>query len=269
MGMGRCMGMITGDMTTGRETFTVMGILIPMTDTSAAGASLYRLLAWLSPAFPVGAYTYSHGLEWAVEQGVVTDAETLKRWILDVLCYGSGRSDAILLAQAHQAFVACDLCACREIAELSVALQPSRERHLEASAQGAAFVAALDAAWPVAEEGQARRLDDLKRADAPETLVWSYCVAVGIHCAAHGVNRPQAVAAYLHAFAANLVSAAVRAVPLGQSDGQRVIAGLEAAIEQVASDALVAPLDDIGSASFLADIASQRHETQYTRLFRS
>ena len=247
-----------------------MVMRIPMTDAPTAEASLYRLLAWLSPAFPVGAYTYSHGLEWAVEEGAVSDAVSLKAWILDVLRYGSGRCDAILLGQAHEAFVAGDLCACREIAELSVALQPSRERHLEATAQGAAFVAALDAAWPVVEEGPARRLAEFRSADAAKSpLVWSYCVAVGIYCAAHGVDRAQAVAAYLHAFAANLVSAAVRAVPLGQSDGQRVIAGLETGIAEVTADALVAPLDDVGSASFLADISSQRHETQYTRLFRS
>ncbi|PTW63528.1 urease accessory protein [Breoghania corrubedonensis] len=238
--------------------------------TTMSDASLYRLLAWMSPSFPVGAYTYSHGLEWAVEEGTVTDAATLKAWVSDVLRYGSGRSDAILLARAFEAFSAGDLHACREIAELSAALQPSKERHLEASAQGAAFVTALEAAWPTGDAEAAERLAALKQADGPARIsTWTYCIAVGIHCAAQEVDLAQAVSAYLHAFAANLVSAAVRSVPLGQSDGQRVIAGLEATIADVAAEALAAPLDDVGSACFLADISSQLHETQYTRLFRS
>ena len=110
----------------------------------------------------------------------------------------------------------------------------------------------------------------MKEAGGPFAIeTWTYSVAVGIHCAAHEVDLAPAVSAYLHAFAANLVSAAVRAVPLGQSDGQRVIAGLEPVIAEVAAEALAASLDDLGSASFLADISSQLHETQYTRLFRS
>ena len=238
--------------------------------TIMADASLYRLLAWMSPSFPVGAYTYSHGLEWAVEEGVVKDAATLKAWVTDVLRHGSGRSDAILLARAHKAFAVGDLGVCRDIAELSAALQPSKERHLEASAQGAAFVTALDAAWPAEDETAAERLAALKEAGGLHAIAtWTYSVAVGVHCAAHEVDLAQAVSAYLHAFAANLVSAAVRAMPLGQSDGQRVIAGLEPVIAEVAAEALAASLDDLGSASFLADISSQLHETQYTRLFRS
>ncbi|WP_346432984.1 urease accessory UreF family protein [Breoghania sp.] len=142
---------------------------------------------------------------------------------------------------------------------------------MEATAQGTAFVTALEAAWPTQEPQAVEWLEALKGAESATCIVtWSYCVAVGIHCAAHGVDRAQAIPAYLHAFAANLVSAAVRAaVPLGQSDGQRVIAGLEPVISEVSADALSASLDDLDSASFAADIASQLHETQYTRLFRS
>ncbi len=249
-------------------TATTMGIIttITMTETSRRDAALYRLLAWMSPSFPVGAFTYSHGLEWAVEESTVTEAESLRAWISDVMRYGSGRSDAILLARVHEAFLAGDLSAVREMAELAVALQPSKERHLEATAQGAAFVVALEAAWP-AVDAMAERLSALK-GDGGVSL-WAYAIAVGVHSAAHDIDAELAVSAYLHAFAANLVSAAVRAVPLGQSDGQRVIAALESVIAEVAGEAQAASLDDLGSASFCADISSQLHETQYTRLFRS
>ncbi len=248
-------------------TITITGtIIITMTDASRRDAALYRLLAWMSPSFPVGAFTYSHGLEWAVEEGAVADAQSLRAWISDVMRYGSGRSDAILLARVHEAFLASDLIAVREMADLAVALQPSKERHLEATAQGAAFVVALEAAWP-AGEAMADRLLALKGGDGIDR--WAYAIAVGVHCAAHDIDAELAVSAYLHAFAANLVSAAVRAVPLGQSDGQRVLAALEPVIADVAGEALAASLDDLGSASFRADISSQLHETQYTRLFRS
>ncbi|AXS42328.1 urease accessory protein UreF [Breoghania sp. L-A4] len=235
-------------------------------------AALYRLLAWLSPSFPVGAFSYSHGLEWAVEDGTVTNAATLQCWLEDVLRHGSGRSDAILLARAHEAFSDDDLRLCAEIAELAAALQPSRERHLEATAQGSAFLATIEAAWPMQDAAMAERLAALMPPPTPlhhPIGTWTHAVAVGILAAGHGIERAATIHAYLNAFTSNLVSAAIRAVPLGQSDGQRVIAALEPLITEVTREALTAPLDDIGSATFRADIASQRHETQYTRLFRS
>lgn len=241
-----------------------------MTDAITDTAALYRLLAWLSPSFPVGAYTYSHGLEWAIEDGTVHGASDLQRWLDDVLRHGSGRNDAILLARVHEAFRAGDLGLCREIAELSVAQQPSKERHLETTAQGTAFVSAVTQAWPVADAQASARLAEFARPDGQNHIaMWSYPVAVGIFSAAHGIPMRPAVHGALHAFAANLVSAAVRAVPLGQTDGQRVIAALEPVITQVSEEALSASLDDIGSSSFRADIASQKHETQRTRLFRT
>ncbi len=252
--------------------------MIPTTDTTMTeAAALYRLLAWLSPSFPVGAFSYSHGLEWAIEDGTVTDAVTLQRWIEDILRHGSGRSDAIFLARAHEAFGEGDTQACAEIAALAAALQPSRERHLEATAQGTAFLETVLAAWPMADPAMTERLAALMPSGTtmPQTsarhpiATWTHAVAVGILAAGHGIDRAASVHAWLHAFVANLVSAAIRAVPLGQTDGQRVIAALEPLIGEIAGEALIAPLDDIGSASFRADIASQRHETQYTRLFRT
>ncbi|MGH2342684.1 urease accessory protein UreF [Segnochrobactraceae bacterium EtOH-i3] len=235
-----------------------------MTETRAllSAEALARLLAWLSPAFPVGAFTYSHGLEWAIEAGDVTSAASLQDWLADVLRHGAGRSDAIFLAHAHRAASAGDAGALREVADLAAAFQPTRERHLEASAQGAAFLSTVRATWPDA------RLEAL--ADAAGVEIWTYPVALGLAAGCHGVPLIAAVEGLLAGFAANLVSAAVRAVPLGQTDGQRVIARLAPLTARLAADALAAPLEEAGGgATLAADIASMRHETQYTRLFRS
>jgi urease accessory protein len=222
--------------------------------------ALYRLMAWLSPAYPVGAFSYSSGIEWAVEAGDIADAETLRAWLDVVLGEGGGFCDAVLFAHAHRAVAGGDDPALHAAAELAAALAPSKERHLETTAQGAAFVAATRAAWPTPA------LDRLAAAwDGPV----AYPVAVAVAAAGHGIALEPALAAFLQALAANLVSAGVRLVPLGQSDGQRVLAALEAAVASTAQRAPTVALDDIGSSAFRADLASARHETQYTRLFRS
>jgi urease accessory protein len=211
---------------------------------------LLRLLAWLSPAFPTGAYAYSHGLEWAVEQGDITDGDTLRAWLVDVLALGSGRNDAILLRHAHRA--CCDGTALGEIADLAAAIAPSRERRAETLDQGTAFLAAA-AAW--------------HPPDLPARV--AYPVAVGAMAGCHGIAEDATTAAYLQAFASNLISAAVRLVPLGQSAGLRVLAALEPVILEVARASRDATLDDLGGCAFRSELAAMRHETQYTRLFRS
>lgn len=218
-------------------------------------------MTWLSPAFPVGAFTYSHGLEWAVEDGTVTTAAALTAWLSDILRHGAGRSDAILLAHAFRAAVEGRAEDLQEIAELAYALQPSRERRLESGAQGRAFVTAIADTWG------APTLVDLA-GNLAQTPV-AYPVAVGIAAADHRLPLADTVEAYLTAFAANLVSAAVRAVPLGQTEGQRTIRDLTPVVSAVADEALNASLDEVGGAALRADIASMAHETQYTRLFRS
>jgi len=223
-------------------------------------SSLYRLMTWLSPAYPVGAFSYSSGIEWAVESGDITDAATLKDWLATMLADGGGFCDAVLFAHAHRAATAEDDAALRDVAELAAALAPSKERHLETTAQGNAFVEATRAAWPCAV------LDRLKAVwDGPV----AYPVAVAAAAAGHGVALAPALAAFLQALVANWVSAGVRLVPLGQTDGQRVLAALEPVVAAAAQRALVTPLDDMGASAFRADLASLRHETQYTRLFRS
>ncbi|MGD1923492.1 MAG: urease accessory protein UreF [Paracoccaceae bacterium] len=213
---------------------------------------LYKLTSWLSPAYPVGAYTYSHGLEWAIHAGDVGDASTAESWIAACLEHGAGRSDAILLVQDHGAASAGDSTYLREVSELAFALAPSSERLLEPKAQGAAFSEVTQTAWG---------------ADA-----WTrspYTVALGAAAAQHGIPAKQTVEMFLHAYASNLVSACVRLVPLGQSEGQQIIAHLMPLVEMVSAEALTSDLDDLGSIAIRADIASMKHETQDVRLFRS
>jgi urease accessory protein len=230
-----------------------------MGDSNGYAPTLARLMTWLSPAFPVGGFSYSHGLEWVIEQGKVTNAATLGQWIEDVLVHGAGRSDAILLAQAWRAAAAGDMRMLHEVAELAAALAPSAERRLETLAQGAAFLSAVQAVWPHPRLAQLNgQFADI-----------AYPIAVGAAAAAHGLPLGPTAQAFVQAFAANLVSAGVRLIPLGQTDGLRVIAALEPLIPGIVAAALAASLDDIGSAAIQADIASMRHETQYTRLFRS
>lgn len=225
-----------------------------------AAAALYRLMTWLSPAFPVGAFSYSSGLEWAVEAGDITDVATLTDWLSAMLTGGSGFCDGVLLARAFDAAIAGDDAALRDIAELACAFVTSRERHLETTAQGRAFLDIAAKAWDC---------DGLAQSIAALGGDTAYPVAVGIVAAAHGVPLAATLQAYLHAVVSNWISAAARLVPLGQTDSQRAMVALEAVVTQTAARAGAAALDDLGTATFRADLASLRHETQYTRLFRS
>jgi urease accessory protein len=223
-------------------------------------AALYRLMTWLSPSFPVGAFSYSSGLEWAVEVGDITDAASLRDWLAAMLADGSGFCDAIFLAQAHRAALAGDDANLREVSELAAAFVPSRERHLETLAQGRAFIDIARAAW---------NCDALGRSLACCGCAIAYPIAVGLVSAGHAIPLPLTLHAFLHALTSNWISAGARLVPLGQTDSQRVLAALEPVVEATATRALAASLADLGSATFRADLASLRHEAQYTRLFRS
>jgi urease accessory protein len=215
-------------------------------------------MTWLSPAYPVGGFSYSHGVEWIVETGKIGDAAVLGDWIEDILNHGAGRCDAIFLAEAWRAVAGGDQRLLAETTELAAAFAPSAERRLETLAQGSAFLAATQAVWPSPA---------LERLAAGAEV--AYPVAVGASAAAHGLPLAPTVQAFVQAFAASLVSAGVRLVPLGQTDGLRVVARLEPLIPRIVAGALAATLDDVGGAAIMADIASMRHETQYTRLFRS
>jgi urease accessory protein len=223
-------------------------------------AALYRLMTWLSPSFPVGAFSYSSGIEWAVEAGDIVDAASLRDWLAAMLADGSGFCDGVFLAQAHRAAVSGDHVALRELAELAAAFAPSRERHFETSAQGRAFIDIARSAW---------NCDGLDPLISSCDGVIVYPVAVGIVSAAHAIPLAPAMLAFFHALVSNWISAGARLVPLGQTDSQRLLAALEPVAAATGARALAASLDDLGSATFRADLASLRHETQYTRLFRS
>jgi urease accessory protein len=223
-------------------------------------AALYRLMTWLSPSFPVGAFSYSSGIEWAVEAGDITDAASLRDWLTAMLSEGSGFCDAVFLAQAHRAASAQDKAGLHEIAELASAFVPSRERQLETSTQGRAFIEIARSAWACGG------LDGMVAACGGPVV---YPIAVGLVSAAHAIPVAPTMHAFLHAVVSNWISAGARLVPLGQTDSQRILASLEADVVSTAKRALEASLDDLGSATFRADLASLRHETQYTRLFRS
>ena len=221
-------------------------------------AALFRILTWLSPSYPVGAFAYSHGIEWAVEAGWVSDEVTLQGWIDDLVHYGGAWSDCVLFGQAYNH--AGDRQALVDLNEMAIALAPTQERHLETTAQGSAFCRITLDAWPWPGcETQVRAL-------GPEV---AYPVAVAMAAAGHEIPKDAALQSFLHGCVNNLISAGVRLIPLGQTAGQRILAGLEAPLAAVANEALVAGLDDLGGIAMRSDIAAMRHETQYTRLFRS
>jgi urease accessory protein len=255
--------------TTTGITSTTTATPMLMTTTKAAGnlgmsaaeaAAHYRLMTWLSPSFPIGAFSYSSGIEWAVEAGDIRDAASLENWLAAMLAEGSGFCDALFLAKTHQAVEAGDDPALGDIAELAAAFVPSHERQLETSSQGRAFIETARAAWSC---------DALARALAQCPGIIVYPVAVGLVSAAHEIPLAPTLHAFLHALVSNWISAGARLIPLGQTHSQRVLAALEAVVSETAQRAINATLDDLGSATFRADLASLRHETQYTRLFRS
>ena len=228
--------------------------------TEREAAALYRLMTWLSPSFPVGAFSYSSGIEWAIEAGDISDAPSLRDWLAAMLADGSGFCDGVFLAQTHRAASLRDAATLREIAELAAAFVPSRERQLETTTQGRAFIDIARAAWTC--DG----LDQLISSCGGPIV---YPVAVALVAAAHEIPLAPAMHAFMHALVSNWISAGSRLVPLGQTDSQRILAALEPVVVATAERALEASLDDLGSAIFRADLASLRHETQYTRLFRS
>jgi urease accessory protein len=234
--------------------------LVPNALSPSEAAALYRLMTWLSPAFPVGAFSYSSGIEWAVEAGDIVDAASLRDWLGAMLADGPGFCDGVFLAHAHRAASSGDHAGLRDVAELAAAFVPSRERQLETSAQGRAFIDIARSAW---------NCDGLDRtvSDCDGAIV--YPVAVGLVSAAHAIPLAPTMHAFFHALASNWISAGARLVPLGQTDSQRVLASLEPIVASTGNRALTATLEDLGSATFRADLAGMRHETQYTRLFRS
>ncbi|WP_242654693.1 urease accessory protein UreF [Shimia aestuarii] len=206
------------------------------------------LAQWLAPTYPVGAYTYSHGLEWAVQTGMVQDADSFRDWLSDVVEHGAGRNDVILLTAAYEAT---DEDSLQGLDEFARALAPSAERLLETDQQGAAFAQTTATVFK----------QDLS--------ALTYPVAVGRAASLQNLPLPETARLFLHAFAANLTSAAIRLVPLGQTAGQQALHDLAPLCQSVSDQAITEPLDAIAASAFATDVASMNHETQYSRLFRS
>ncbi|NRG19486.1 urease accessory protein UreF [Rhizobiales bacterium] len=222
-------------------------------------AALYRLLTWLSPSYPVGAFAYSQGLESAISGGGVRDVDTVRQWLLDSLEFGALWSDAMIFARSHDAAFAGDRDALFEINAFACAFQPTRELRLETLAQGRAFMEVTAKAWPC---------DAIAHLSGSGREI-AYPLAVASAAAGHGIACNAALDAWLHAAVSNLVSAAIRLVPLGQTEGQCLIAGIEDDLRNTRDRAIDTPLDALSTASLAMEILSMNHEMQETRLFRS
>lgn len=215
---------------------------------------------WLSPAYPIGAFAYSHGLEGAVENGDVYDAASAQNWLAVLLENGAIKTDTVLAGLALTAGAEADITALADLNALALALAGGRERYLETSAQGTAFLAASTTSWPC---------DILARFRAAVPGPAAYPVAFGLVASGHGVPVLPALEAFALAFVAMLVSATVRLGPIGQTHGQRITAALLPAIKALAAQAEHASVEELGACAFRSDIAALKHETQYSRLFRS
>ncbi|MEM8786957.1 MAG: urease accessory UreF family protein [Pseudomonadota bacterium] len=206
------------------------------------------LMSWFSPAYPVGAFAYSQGLETATAEGHVNDLETTRAWIADALTTGAAQADAVLLARAHDA---ADAVALQALSDLALALSPSPARAAETRDQGRAFAATTAAVH------------------GTEATPRPYPVAIGAAARALGLARDATVLRFLYSVAANLTSAAQRLVPLGQAQAQVMLADLHCLVRRAAARVEATPIEDLGVASLAADLDALRHERLATRLFRS
>jgi len=228
--------------------------------TTSPEQSLYKLQTWFSPSYPVGAYTYSHGLEQAFETGLIDSLDQATDWISDIITGGNGFADAVFVCEAHRATGKEDDDRLAILSEYAVAFCGTKELRLESEAQGAAFI---DVVQKVEPNGGLEKL----------TQIWSgpfpYCIAIGAAAGYLGIDLKATTTAYLHAFVSNLSSALVRIVPYGQTDGQRIIATLAPVVEEAVQKALTTNFEDISTSTLMVDLTSMQHENQYTRLFRS
>ena len=244
-------------------TMKTVGIIMNDERCDFSPLELLRLQSWLSPAFPTGSYSYSHGLEWAVEAGCVNDRESLLDWLDADLRYGSGRNEAIFFIEAWRCAIDDNRPKLFDIAKLAAAFRGTSEFALETTQQATAGLATLRQVWPDCV------LDWLSSSLREGQVQPAPAVVLGVRSARQGIPAALALGAFLQNYIANLVIAGVRLIPLGQIGGQLTIAGLEGAILATSAQAEEATIDDLGTAAFMVDLASMAHETQYTRLFRS
>ncbi len=203
------------------------------------------VMQWMSPAFPIGAFAYSHGLEWAIDKGHVNNSEKLQKWITDLLEYGSLRTDAIsisLILRGHDF---------KKMNELSMALCPARERLLETKLQGSAFAKIIEDVWQ----------QDIGELSLP--------VAVALAAKNQSIEQDLILPAYLQAFCSNLISVAIRLIPIGQTEGQRIMFELSSTISDLVQSASESEIDDLNSACFFSDVSAMEHEHLQPRIFKT
>jgi urease accessory protein len=233
-------------------------------------SQLLLLLNWMSPAFPIGAYAYSHGLEWAIDAGDISSPQEVEEWIKDVITRGSGWNDAVLFALSYE----------QDVNELALALCSSEERYLETTQLGAAFERAAmtfmsplrRCALPPPLRGEDEAfLSSPLAGEVPEGRRGdlAYPVSAAHACKKMGIEREHALLAFLQGFSNALISVAVRLVPLGQTAGLEIMRNLMPVISATATRAAAATLDDLGSMTLLSDVAAMKHETQHSRIFRT
>ena len=203
------------------------------------------VMQWMSPAFPIGAFAYSHGLEWAIDKDHVSNGEKLQKWITDLLEYGSLRTDAIfisLILRGHDA---------KKMNELSMAFCPAGERLLETKLQGSAFAKVIEDVWQ----------QDIGELSLP--------IAVALAAKNQSIEQDLILPAYLHAFCSNLISAAIRLIPIGQTEGQRIMLELYTTISDLVQTASESEIDDLNSACFFSDVSAMEHEYLQPRIFKT
>jgi urease accessory protein len=241
-------------------------------------SQLLLLLNWMSPAFPIGAFAYSHGLEWAIESGDVTSPQEVEDWITDLITRGSGWNDAVLFALSYE----------QDVNELALALCSSQERYLETTQLGTAFAKAanvfltrdLISRFATASPKEKREASDgpspfasgeggSRGSRETDEVPLAYPVSAARACKAMGIGREHALLAFLQGFSNALISVAVRLVPIGQTAGLQIMRNLMPVISETATRAATATLDDLGSITMLSDVASVKHETQKSRIFRT
>ena len=208
-------------------------------------SKLITLMQWLSPAFPIGGFAYSHGLEWAINKGYVSNREELQKWISDLLEYGSLKNDAILINLVLQGSDP------KEINELAMALCPANERLSETKLQGGAFCKIMGDVWSL-------EIDNL-------TLP----IALALAAKNESIDQNLVVPAYLHSFCSNLISVAMRLIPIGQTDGQKTLRELSPLISDSVRAVAKSDKDDLGSACFLSDVSAMQHEYLQPRVFKT
>ena len=202
------------------------------------------LQAWFSPAFPIGAFSYSHGMESAIQNRLVTDAISLKSWIALLLSHGSGRNDGLFLKAAFEGVA--------EANRLCLALCGSKERLCETTELGQAFSRVVNASYNV---------------KLPDQM--AYPIAIGMAARQISLDLTLTLQSYLQAFASNLISVGVRSIPIGQQAGQDCLIGLCPVIEDITKEIKSASLDELGSATFVSDLMAMKHENSTPRIYRT